>query len=70
MLFRSVQVIGHDGLKRMNNGPYLLSSIVQPVEEMARVGVRNLLGLIRKEAVEPLTILPVTFAEGGTTRKV
>ncbi len=67
---QDVQVIGHDGLKRMNNGPYLLSSIVQPVEEMARVGVRNLLGLIRKEAVEPLTILPVTFAEGGTTRKV
>lgn len=66
---QDVQVIGHDGLRRMNRGPYLLSSIVQPVEEMARVGVENVLRLIRKEQAEPLTILPVTFAQGWTTRQ-
>ncbi len=66
---QDVQVIGHDGLKRMNRGPYLLSSIAQPVEDMARVGVENVLRLIRKEQAAPLTILPVTFAEGWTTRR-
>ncbi len=65
-----VQVIGHDGLRRMNKGPYLLSTIVQPVEEMAGVSVKTILKLIHKEQADPLVILPVTFAEGGTTRKI
>lgn len=66
---QDVQVIGHDGLKRMNRGPYLLSSIVQPVEDMARVSVENVLRLIHKEPAASLTVLPVTFAQGWTTRK-
>ncbi len=65
---RDVQVIGHDGLRRMNRGDYLVSSIAQPVEDMARAGVECLLRQIRKEETEDITILPVTFVEGGTTR--
>lgn len=64
-----VQLIGHDGLRQMNRGPYLVSSIAQPIEEMARAAVNNLLKLIRKEPAREMTMLPVKFVEGGTTRK-
>ena len=63
-----VQIVGHDGIRWMNGGEYLVSTIVQPVPEMARKSVELLLKKIRGEEVETLTILPVTFAEGGTTR--
>lgn len=63
-----VQLIGHDGLRWMHRGPYMVSTIVQPVEEMARKSVELLLKKINGEEVEPLTILPVRFADGGTTR--
>lgn len=65
-----VQLIGHDGLRQMNRGDYLLSSIAQPIEDMARVGVENIIHLIRKEPAQEMTILPVKFVEGGTTRMV
>lgn len=64
-----VQLIGHDGLRQMNRGPYLVSSIAQPIEEMARAAVNNLLKLIHKEPAREMTMLPVEFVEGGTTRK-
>lgn len=64
-----VQLIGHDGLRQMNRGPYLVSSIAQPIEEMARAAVNTLLKLIRKEPAREMTMLPVEFVEGGTTRK-
>lgn len=63
-----VQIVGHDGIRWMNGGDYLVSTIVQPVPEMARKSVELLLKKIRGEEVETLTILPVTFMEGGTTR--
>ena len=53
----------------MNRGPYLVSSIAQPIEEMARAAVNNLLKLIHKEPAREMTMLPVEFVEGGTTRK-
>lgn len=65
-----VQLIGHDGLRQMNRGNYLVSSIAQPIEEMAAAAVANMMKLIRKEPAEEMTILPVKFVEGGTTRKV
>lgn len=64
-----VQLIGHDGLRQMNRGNYLVSSIAQPIEEMAAAAVANMMKLIRKEPAEEMTILPVKFVEGGTTRK-
>ncbi len=66
---QEVQLIGHDGMRQMNRGAYLLSSIAQPIEAMARAAVENVIHLIRKEPVEELTILPVKFVEGGTTRE-
>ncbi|HAH62195.1 MAG TPA: hypothetical protein DCL73_08890 [Treponema sp.] len=64
-----VQVIGYDGLKILNVGDYAVSSIAQPIKNMATASIKALLGLINKEAVEKNIILPVQFVEGGTTRK-
>lgn len=63
-----VQLIGHDGIRQMNRGAYLVSSIAQPIEAMARAAVENMLKLIRKEPTKEITILPVEFVEGGTTK--
>lgn len=63
-----VQIVGHDGIRWMNRGEYMVSTIVQPVQEMAEKSVELLLKKIKGEEIEILTILPVAFAEGGTTR--
>ncbi len=63
-----VQVVGHDGLCKINKRAYMVSSIAQPIEKMAQTCVQNVIKLIHKETVEPITILPVTFVDGGTTR--
>ena len=63
-----VQIIGHDGLRMMNRGNYFVSTIVQPVKEMAEKSVEIVLKKIRGEETEMMTILPVKFADGGTTR--
>lgn len=65
-----VQVIGFDGLRLINQGPYLVSSIEQPVGQIAEEAVENLLKLCNHEEVAELTILPVRFVDGGTTRKL
>lgn len=46
----------------------MVSTIVQPVPDMVRKTVELLLKKIKGEVIETLTILPVEFAEGGTTR--
>ena len=46
----------------------MVSTIVQPVPDMVRKTVELLLKKIKGEEIEILTILPVEFAEGGTTR--
>lgn len=63
-----VQLIGHDGLRKPYKEGYLVSSIAQPIQEMARVSVEQVIRRIRKEPAEASIILPVTFVEGGTTR--
>ncbi|WP_246240203.1 LacI family DNA-binding transcriptional regulator [Anaerocolumna sedimenticola] len=63
-----VQIIGYDGLRALNVGAYQLSSIKQPVKDMAVTSVNHLMKLINKEPVDELTILPVSFVDGGTTR--
>ena len=62
------QLIGHDGLRWMNYGQYLVSSIKQPVQEMAEKSVELMKKKIDGEEIDILTILPVEFVDGGTTR--
>jgi LacI family transcriptional regulator len=62
------QIIGYDGIKKWNEGDPLVSSIEQPIGFLAEKCVENVLKLIAKEKVEAISILPVRFVEGGTTK--
>ena len=65
------QLIGFDGLKTAEGQDYLLSTIAQPIDQMAIAAVDLLMTLIQGQ-VQPSShrvILPVHFREGGTTRK-
>ena len=45
-----VQIIGYDGMRILNVGDYPVSSIAQPVKEMAVTCVDTLIKLIEKKA--------------------
>ena len=64
-----VQIIGYDGIKMAESRDYLLSTIKQPLEEMAKEAVRILFDIIDGKIVNLQTILPVKFIEGKTTKK-
>ncbi len=63
-----IQVIGFDGLTVFNREKAFVSSIRQPVEEIARVSVEMLMKIIHGEKVAIQTLLPVEFLDGGTTK--
>ena len=65
-----IQIIGYDGIKMAGDKDYLLSTIAQPLEEMAREAVRILFDIIDGKAVNMQTMLPITFIEGNTTKFV
>ncbi|MTV91248.1 substrate-binding domain-containing protein, partial [Streptococcus pneumoniae] len=54
-----VQIIGYDGIKMAGDRDYLLSTIEQPLEEMAKEAVRILFDIIDGKTVNLQTILPV-----------
>ena len=62
-----VQVIGFDGIRYFGDLDYMVSTIVQPVREIAETCVSTVLspGLSN---VPSLICLPVSYAPGGTTR--
>lgn len=63
-----VQVIGYDGLRQWRNTEYQVSSIEQPIIQLADKCVENVLKMIHSEQVDDLSLLPVRFVEGGTTK--
>jgi LacI family transcriptional regulator len=63
-----VKVVGYDGIQKDDLFYPFLSTIVQPVEEMARTAVRLLIQKVEGvELHKDLYRLPVTFRKGGTT---
>jgi LacI family transcriptional regulator len=62
-----VQVIGFDGIRQFNRFEFLVSTICQPVKQMAEVAVSYLF-LKDKKTIPALTALPVDDCKGGTTR--
>jgi LacI family transcriptional regulator len=64
---QDVQVIGFDGIRQFNRYDFLVSTICQPVEQMAEVAVSHLFTKDRK-TIPALTALPVEYCKGGTTR--
>lgn len=63
----NVQVIGCDGIKLERGREVLLSTVRQPIEEMASHSVKHLLKMINKETVPERTVLPMKFIQGKTT---
>ena len=62
-----VKLIGYDGIKLVQELDYLVSSIRQPVDLMAKKCVEIIISLINKQTVSEINYLPVEFVEGGTT---
>ena len=62
-----VQLIGFDGVRNFGYGDYLCSTIVQPVEAIAKTSVSVLLQ-DDPAFKTPLILLPVSYAYGGTTK--
>ena len=63
-----VKLIGYDGIKLVQELDYLVSSIRQPVDLMAKKCVEIIISLINKQTVSKVNYLPVEFVEGGTTK--
>ena len=63
---KDVQLIGFDGIRFFGDKEYVCSTIVQPVEEIARMCVSLLLEENMPEKPS-LVCLPVSYACGGTT---
>lgn len=61
-----VQVIGFDGIRMFGDLEYVVSTIVQPVQEIAETCVSTVLSR-QLSAMPSLICLPVTYAYGGTT---
>ncbi len=63
-----VQVIGFDGIRMFGDLEYIVSTIVQPVQEIAETCVSTVLSS-HLSNVPSLICLPVSYACGGTTRE-
>ena len=63
-----VQVIGFDGIRMFGDQDYVVSTIVQPVQEIAEACVSTVLSK-HLSNVPSLICLPVQYAYGGTTRE-
>lgn len=64
-----IQMIGFDGIALGPFNDLGLSTIVQPVPEMAQSAVNALFDRIEHpDQPTQIKILPVSFKEGGTTR--
>nr|AHF24759.1 sucrose operon repressor ScrR [uncultured bacterium Contig12] len=63
-----VQVIGFDGIRMFGNLEPVVSTIVQPVSEIAESSVSTVLSHL-PHGVPPLITLPVSYLYGGTTLK-
>lgn len=61
-----VQVIGFDGIRMFGDQEYVVSTIVQPVQEIAETCVNTVLSK-HLSAMPSLICLPVSYAYGGTT---
>lgn len=64
-----VQLIGFDGIERFGTpGDYVISTMCQPVRQLTQKCVEIIL-LEDRSTVPSLTLLPVTYCYGGTTRE-
>jgi LacI family transcriptional regulator len=63
------QIIGFDGVRMSDAQNYVISTIAQPIKEMAISSVEILLGIVLNNEKPKRVVLPVLFRDGGTTKK-
>ena len=64
-------LLGFDGIRKygIDESSLFVSSMCQPIEELARLCVETLLKKRQGTVVPTLSLLPVTYCYGGTTRR-
>ena len=63
------QIVGFDGVRMAQDKDYLLSTLAQPIPEMAKSSVDLLLDILLNNESAERIVLPVQFVEGKTTKK-
>ena len=66
-VLRDYQLVGFDGIKMSSERDYQVSTIVQPVKEIAYNAFEILMKQIKDPNYKAQRILPIKFMEGGTT---
>lgn len=67
---KDYQIIGFDGTRMDSSRECMVSTIVQPIKEMAEVAVSLILKKIEGTETEKRIILPVYFKSAGTTKEI
>lgn len=67
-VLRDYQLIGFDGIKMSTERDYLVSTIAQPIEQIANNAFKLLIKQIENPNYHDQIILPVEFKNGGTTK--
>ena len=66
---QDIAMVSIDGTYATAVGEKIITSVVQPIEEMAHQAVRIILDMVEGKGTVPLTtVLPVTLRMGDTTR--
>ncbi len=63
-----VQIIGFDGIKSSATDEIKITTICQPIEEIAKMSVNGVIALINKREVSHEVLLPVQLFQGKTTK--
>lgn len=64
-----IQIIGYDGIRLAQEREYLVSTIKQPLEEMANKAVELILSIIENDEYTMQLKIPGYYVEGKTTKK-
>ncbi|MCT2536719.1 LacI family DNA-binding transcriptional regulator [Aquibacillus koreensis] len=62
-----VKIVGYDGIAQGYNRNYMISTIEQPIKEMGKIAVENLIKQILAKNPPAETILPIKLLERETT---
>ena len=62
-----IKIIGYDGVKMSIEQDTLISTIKQPVEEMARMAVQSIFDVLENKINNKKIVLPITYIKGSTT---
>ena len=63
-----IQIIGYDGIRYGEEREYPLSTIKQPLEDMAKKSVEVLVSIIEGKPHASQIVLPISYIEGKTTK--